>query len=313
MPRHGDVGGAGARAVHRRGRASRSAQLLDSPIRCAPCCSPRPGPRRWRDLVDADRDRRAGPGRRARGAQGRDRVRRAPRRAGVGGPDGVAIGRRVAGAGDDRGSSSSRGWSTTRTSVRIFRTSAALGIGAVLLDDLCADPLYRRSVRVSLGHVLHAPPRADRIAPRRSSGDPASLRASDRRAHPGAGSADGRTTAPQRRGLLDDPVALVLGAEGPGLDPGVIAAADVSVRVPMAHGVDSLNVATTLGVVASFAAARRGWDRLRVSRRSLSPVAARRGPPPSRARCRRPRRPCCRPTRRRRRPNGPAPDDGSRW
>ncbi|MFM7069235.1 MAG: TrmH family RNA methyltransferase, partial [Actinomycetes bacterium] len=60
-------------------------------------------------------------------------------------------------------------------------------------------------------------------------------------------------------GLLDGRVALVVGAEGPGLSEGTMEAADVQVRIPMAAGVDSLNVATALGVVAAFGAARAGW------------------------------------------------------
>lgn len=53
----------------------------------------------------------------------------------------------------------------------------------------------------------------------------------------------------RRRRAVDDPVALVVGAEGPGLSPATIAACDAAVRVPMAPGVDSLNVATSLAVV----------------------------------------------------------------
>jgi len=52
-----------------------------------------------------------------------------------------------------------------------------------------------------------------------------------------------------------------VGAEGPGLSAGALAAADARVAVPMAEGADSLNVATSLAVVAAFAGARRGWDR----------------------------------------------------
>ncbi len=62
-----------------------------------------------------------------------------------------------------------------------------------------------------------------------------------------------------RGGLLDDPVALVVGAEGPGLSAATIAACDAAVKVPMAPGVDSINVATSLAVVAAFAGARRDW------------------------------------------------------
>ena len=60
-------------------------------------------------------------------------------------------------------------------------------------------------------------------------------------------------------GVLDDPLALLVGAEGPGLTEGALAAAGHRVAIPMAEGVDSLNAATALAVVAAFAAARRGW------------------------------------------------------
>ena len=60
-------------------------------------------------------------------------------------------------------------------------------------------------------------------------------------------------------GLLDDPVAFLVGAEGPGLGDDTIESADVAVSIPMAPGVDSLNAATALAVVSSFAAATRGW------------------------------------------------------
>jgi tRNA G18 (ribose-2'-O)-methylase SpoU len=59
--------------------------------------------------------------------------------------------------------------------------------------------------------------------------------------------------------VLDGKVALVLGAEGPGLSNNALAAAAHRVRVPMAEDVDSLNVATAFGVVAAFAASRAGW------------------------------------------------------
>jgi tRNA G18 (ribose-2'-O)-methylase SpoU len=63
-----------------------------------------------------------------------------------------------------------------------------------------------------------------------------------------------------RDGLLDDPVAFLVGAEGPGLDEATIGGADAQVSIPMDSGVDSLNAATALAVVGSFAAARRGWS-----------------------------------------------------
>lgn len=138
----------------------------------------------------------------------------------------------------------------------LFRTAAALGFGGVLLDDRCADPLYRRSVRVSLGWSLHVP--WCRVGPL-----PQFL---TRLADAGTTTValtpaeDGTDVdAAADAGLLDGRVALVVGAEGPGLQDATCVAAAHRVRIPMAGDVDSLNVATAFGVVAAFAAARAGW------------------------------------------------------
>jgi tRNA G18 (ribose-2'-O)-methylase SpoU len=123
----------------------------------------------------------------------------------------------------------------------LFRNAAAFGLDAVLLDPQCADPLYRRSVRVSMGHVLQVP-----FA--RLPGEwPASLDVLKDAglslvAMTPAGSVPLRDAArPQRWGVL-------LGAEGPGLTEAAMSMADVRVRIPMAEGVDSLNVATAAAV-----------------------------------------------------------------
>ena len=119
----------------------------------------------------------------------------------------------------------------------VFRNAAAFGVDAVLLDPRCADPLYRRSVRVSMGHVLQVP------FARLAGAWPASLDALPAR--------DFRLIALTPTGEIAlgeaepaPPWALLLGAEGPGLSPGALRRADVRVRIPMAPGVDSLNVAT---------------------------------------------------------------------
>jgi len=139
----------------------------------------------------------------------------------------------------------------------LFRNAAALGATALLLDDTAADPLYRRSIRVSAGWTMRLP--------YARGGSPGAL--------PGLLHDHGLrsvalTPAPcavpvdqaAAQGLLDDPVALLVGAEGPGLPESTLAACDARVRIPMAGGVDSLNVATAMAVVAAFAAARRGWS-----------------------------------------------------
>jgi tRNA G18 (ribose-2'-O)-methylase SpoU len=124
----------------------------------------------------------------------------------------------------------------------LFRNAAAFGVEAVLLDPRCADPLYRRSVRVSMGHVFGVGfavlpgPWPDSLDLVRSAGLEIVAMT------PAAGSIDLKAFAvPQRWAVL-------LGAEGPGLSPQALAAADHRVRIPMANNVDSLNVATAAAV-----------------------------------------------------------------
>ena len=123
----------------------------------------------------------------------------------------------------------------------LFRNAAALGAGGVLLDPTSADPLYRRSVRVSLGHVLA-------VVWARSRDWPADLvrlgdagwRVVALTPDPGA--------APLRSLPTGGRVALLVGAEGPGLSAAALAAAGERARIPMSDGVDSLNVATAAAV-----------------------------------------------------------------
>jgi tRNA G18 (ribose-2'-O)-methylase SpoU len=139
----------------------------------------------------------------------------------------------------------------------LFRTAAALGVGGVLLDDQCADPLYRRSVRVSLGWSLHVP--WCRVGPLpHVLGQLGDAGFTTVALTPSTGAVD--VDAAAGAGVLDGKVALLLGAEGPGLSDETLAVATHRVRVPMAGDVDSLNVATAFGVVAAFAAARAGWE-----------------------------------------------------
>ncbi|MCZ3388187.1 MAG: RNA methyltransferase [Actinomycetia bacterium] len=125
----------------------------------------------------------------------------------------------------------------------VFRSAAGLGFDAVLVDPTCADPLYRRSVRVSMGAVFSLPWT-------RTSSWPAQL--TDL-------SADGwellaLTPRPEAEALArvaaDPPerLALLLGSEGPGLSPDALAAVTRHVRIPMAAGVDSLNVGAAAAV-----------------------------------------------------------------
>jgi len=117
----------------------------------------------------------------------------------------------------------------------LFRVARALGADAVLLDDETCDPLYRRAVRVSLGHVLHVP----------------FARAPDL-----LGALEAFTTVALTPGATEriedvavtDRVALLLGAEGPGLRAATIERADRRARIAMRPGVDSLNVATAAAI-----------------------------------------------------------------
>ena len=123
----------------------------------------------------------------------------------------------------------------------IFRSAAALGMDAVLLTSGCTDPLYRRCVRVSMGTVFQVPwayVGEDWIGELRTLGF--------------------KTAAMALREdslSVDDPIlhrqerlAVVLGTEGDGLRDGTIAGCDYTVRIPMSHGVDSLNVAAASAV-----------------------------------------------------------------
>jgi tRNA G18 (ribose-2'-O)-methylase SpoU len=125
----------------------------------------------------------------------------------------------------------------------IARSARALGMDALLLDDSSADPLYRRAARVSMGEVYaleHARvgPLPGGLAPVRAAGfrivaltpDPAAVALDEVRPGPA------------------DRVALLLGTEGLGLADASLAVADVRARIPMHHGVDSLNVGVAAGI-----------------------------------------------------------------
>lgn len=123
----------------------------------------------------------------------------------------------------------------------VFRSAAALGMDAVLLTPACTDPLYRRCIRVSMGTVFQLPwtylgehwtdmlrEQGFATAAMALREDSLSLR-------------DPRLKSAEK-------LAIVLGTEGDGLADGTIAACDYTVRIPMTHGVDSLNVAAASAV-----------------------------------------------------------------
>ena len=133
----------------------------------------------------------------------------------------------------------------------IFRSFAGLGADAVLVTPRCADPLYRRSVRVSMGTVLQVPWTRLPDWPlgteqlHAAGFHIAALALSDTAVELD----DFAAAAPER-------VALILGTEGDGLSPDALSAADTVVTIPMLHGVDSLNVAAA-SAVALYALRRR--------------------------------------------------------
>lgn len=124
-----------------------------------------------------------------------------------------------------------------------FRNAAGLGADAVLVSERCADPLYRRSVRVSMGTVLQVPwtrlpawSEAGELF--RSAGFETVALALDEDAVP----------LPEYARSRPERVALFLGTEGDGLSRRALGVADRTVIIPMQHGVDSLNVAATSAV-----------------------------------------------------------------
>ncbi|HEU4849855.1 MAG TPA: RNA methyltransferase [Terrimesophilobacter sp.] len=125
----------------------------------------------------------------------------------------------------------------------IFRSVAAIGADAVLVTPRCSDPFYRRAIRVSMGTVLQVP--WTRV------GDWTSTRAllAASGFHVAAlALADGAVSLRDFAATPPERVALVLGSEGDGLTPDALAAADTIVRIPMRHGIDSLNVAAAAAV-----------------------------------------------------------------
>ena len=126
----------------------------------------------------------------------------------------------------------------------IFRSAAALGVDAVLLTPGCSNPLYRRSARVSMGTVFQVPwtylgqwPE-EGLSCLRSLGFKTAAMALR----------DDSVTVDDPRLLAEEKLAIILGTEGDGLAQSTIASCDYTVRIPMSHGVDSLNVAAASAV-----------------------------------------------------------------
>ncbi|WP_237232774.1 TrmH family RNA methyltransferase [Rothia nasisuis] len=125
----------------------------------------------------------------------------------------------------------------------IFRSAAALGVDLVLVTPRCADPLYRRSIRVSMGTVFQVPWA-------RLESWPGALETLHQAGFTTAALAlrNDSLTLPELASREDKKLALILGTEGHGLAPSTLAATQHTVIIPMSHGVDSLNVAAASAV-----------------------------------------------------------------
>lgn len=129
----------------------------------------------------------------------------------------------------------------------IFRSAAALGVDAVLLTPACHDPLFRRASRVSMGTVFQVP--WSRIGSERAwSAEGASVLREAGFTTVALALSDDSVSIADPRLKCAEKLALVLGTEGDGLSSDTIAACDLVARIPMAHGVDSLNVAAASAV-----------------------------------------------------------------
>ena len=137
----------------------------------------------------------------------------------------------------------------------VFRSAAALGVDAVLLTSAGSDPLYRRAVRVSMGTVFqvpwtYLPADADWQETLHALGFQTAAMALR----------DDSLRIDDKRLRAVPRLAIVLGTEGDGLASNTIAACDYTVRIPMTHGVDSLNVAAASAVAFYQLALLRGRD-----------------------------------------------------
>ena len=139
----------------------------------------------------------------------------------------------------------------------IFRSAAALGIDAVVLTSASSDPLYRRSIRVSMGTVFQVP------WTYLGEGGISDLRRLGFKTAAMALKSDSLPIYDPRLAKIDK-LAIVLGTEGDGLAAGPIADCDYTVLIPMSHGVDSLNVAAASAVAFYQLAALDGTDGAKV-------------------------------------------------
>lgn len=130
----------------------------------------------------------------------------------------------------------------------IFRSAAALNIDAVLLTPGCSNPLYRRAIRVSMGTVFQIP--WTFLGSEDSEWPDTGMKLLQKLGFKTAAMAlrDDSIPIDDARLRAEDKLAILLGTEGDGLSPSTIANCDYTVRIPMSHGVDSLNVAAASAV-----------------------------------------------------------------
>lgn len=129
----------------------------------------------------------------------------------------------------------------------IFRSAAALGMDAVLLTPACADPLYRRASRVSMGTVFQIP---WTYFDKNASWPDGAMDVLHKLGYKTAAMAlrDDSVSIDDEKMMAEEKLAIVLGTEGDGLADHTIADCDYTVKIPMTHGVDSLNVAAASAV-----------------------------------------------------------------
>ncbi|MBT0566419.1 RNA methyltransferase [Williamsia sp. CHRR-6] len=123
----------------------------------------------------------------------------------------------------------------------VFRNAAGLGVDAVVFGAGCADPLYRRCVRVSMGHALLVPFATATQWP----GDLSMLREDGFQI---VSLTPDPAAVPLSAAVTGAKVAFLVGAEGPGLTETAMRASDIRARIPMSRGTDSLNVATAAAI-----------------------------------------------------------------
>lgn len=130
----------------------------------------------------------------------------------------------------------------------IFRSAAALNMDAVLLTPACSDPLYRRSARVSMGTVFQVP--WTFFDKKKTSWPDGEIQLLKEMGFQTAAMAltDDSVSIDDKNLMAEEKLAIVLGTEGEGLAKHTIAACDYTVKIPMMHGVDSLNVAAASAV-----------------------------------------------------------------